>query len=89
MRAVGVGLKNGRETRVTLDLIDEYDPQTGFTGMERLTGWHCALMMGFQARGEVAPGAHRMETVSAVKIMDEIARRGIKWTVVEEEVNKE
>jgi len=81
MRAVGIGEKNGKETRVTLDLIDCYDPPTGFTGMERLTGWHCALMMGFQARGKVAPGAHRMETVSAAGIMDEIRRRGIEWTV--------
>lgn len=88
MRAVGVGLKDGRETRVTLDLIDRYDPVTGFTGMERLTGWHCALMMGFQARGEVAPGAHCMETVPAAKIMDEIRKRGIQWTVVEERVDK-
>jgi lysine 6-dehydrogenase len=81
MRAVGLGLKDGHETRITLDLIDQYDPQTGFTGMERLTGWHCALMMGFQARGEIAPGAHRVETVSASKIMDELTKRGIKWTV--------
>ena len=88
MRAVGVGLKDGRETRVTLDLIDRYDPATGFTGMERLTGWHCALMMGFQARGEVAPGAHRMESVPAAKIMDEIRKRGIQWTVVEERVDE-
>ena len=88
MRAVGVGLKDARETRVTLDLIDRYDPMTGFTGMERLTGWHCALMMGFQARGEIAPGAHRMESVSAAKIMDEIRKRGIHWTVVEEQVDE-
>ena len=87
MRAVGVGLKDGRETRVTLDLTDQYDPDTGFTGMERLTGWHCALMMGFQARGEIAPGAHRMETVSAAKIMDEIAKRGIKWTMEEKRLD--
>ena len=88
MRAVGIGLKDGHETRVTLDLIDQYDPETGFTGMERLTGWHCALMMGFQARGEIAPGAHRMESVPAAKIMDELTKRGIKWTVDEEQVNK-
>lgn len=81
MRAVGIGKKDARETRVTLDLVDRYDPVTGFTGMERLTGWHCALMMGFQARGEIVPGAHRMETVSAARIMDELTKRGIQWTV--------
>ena len=81
MRAVAYGRKGERDLRVTLDLVDRYDPETGFTSMERLTGWHCALMMGFQARGEVGPGAHRMETVSAARIMDELTKRGIQWTV--------
>ncbi len=82
MRAIGVGRKDGRERRVTVDLIDRYDPQTGFTAMERLTGWHCALMMGFQARGVIGPGAHRMEcAVPAARVMEEIARRGIQFTV--------
>jgi len=83
MRAVGIGRKKNRNARVILDLVDRYDPETGFTGMERLTGWHCAIMMAFQARGEVGPGAHRMETVSARRILDEFARRGIAWTVKE------
>lgn len=83
MRAVAIGLKKNRQTRVILDLVDRYDPETGFTGMERLTGWHCAIMMGFQVRGEVGPGARRMETVSAKRIMDELTRRGIQWTLRE------
>ncbi len=86
MRAIGIGKKEGREQRVTVDLIDRYDPQTGFTAMERLTGWHCALMMGFQARGVIGPGAHRMESaVPAARVMEEIARRGIQFTVRWEE----
>ena len=32
MRAVGVGEKEGRPARVTVDLVDRYDPATGFTG---------------------------------------------------------
>jgi lysine 6-dehydrogenase len=82
MRAVGVGQKDGRERRVTVDLIDRYDPATGFTGMERLTGWHCALMMGFQARGLIGPGAHRMEcAVRAADVMEEVRKRGIEFTI--------
>ena len=27
-----------------VDLVDRYDPQTGFAAMERLTGWHAAIM---------------------------------------------
>lgn len=87
MRAIGIGKKDGRQRRVTVDLIDRYDPETGFTAMERLTGWHCALMMGFQARGVIGPGAHRMEcAVPAARVMEEIARRGIQFTVTWEDV---
>jgi lysine 6-dehydrogenase len=82
MRAFGIGEKDGRATRVTLDLIDRYDPTTGFTGMERLTGFHCAIMMGFQARGVIGPGCHRMEAaVAAGQVMEEITRRGIEWSI--------
>lgn len=82
MRAVGVGEKAGRPARVTVDLVDRYDDATGFTAMERLTGWHAAVMMGFQARGRIAPGAHRMEqTVKASEVMAELEKRGIAHTV--------
>jgi len=82
MRAVGIGEKDGKNARVTVDLIDGYDEATGFTGMERLTGWHCALMMGFQARGKITPGAHRMENaVPAKDIMEEVRKRGIDFEV--------
>ena len=82
MRAVGVGEKDGREATVVVDLTDGYDEETGFTGMERLTGWHCALMMHFQAGGKIGPGAHRMETaVPATEVMKEIKKRGIAFTV--------
>ena len=82
MRAVGVGEKGGKPARVTVDLVDRYDDATGFTAMERLTGWHAAIMMGLQARGRIAPGAHRMEqTVEAAEVMAELERRGIPHTV--------
>ena len=82
MRAVGVGDKGGRPARVTVDLVDRYDDASGFTGMERLTGWHAAVMMGLQARGRIAPGAHRMEqAVTATEVMAELDRRGIPHTV--------
>ena len=82
MRAVGVGEKEGRPARVTVDLVDRYDPATGFTGMERLTGWHAAILMALQARGRIAPGAHRVEqAVRAGEVMAELERRGIPHTV--------
>ena len=82
MRAIGVGEKDGRPARVTVDLVDGYDEATGFTGMERLTGWHCALMMIFQAQGRIGPGAHRMESaIPAVDVMQALEQRGIHHTL--------
>lgn len=82
MRAIGIGKKDGRDQKVMVDLIDRYDEQTGFTAMERLTGWHCALMMGFQARKVIPAGAHRMEqAVPASRVMEEVRKRGIEFTV--------
>ena len=67
---------------MTVDLVDRYDPVTGFTAMERLTGWHAAIMMALQARGRIAAGAHRMEqAVRAGEVMAELERRGIPHTV--------
>ncbi|HEC21459.1 MAG TPA: hypothetical protein ENI95_00920 [Chloroflexi bacterium] len=82
MRAKGIGKKDGQETVVFIDLVDYYDEETGFTAMERLTGWHCAIMMGFQARGKVRVGGVPMETaVPAAEFMEEIRRRGIRFEV--------
>jgi lysine 6-dehydrogenase len=87
MRCKGIGVKDGKPTTAIVDLIDVYDESTRFTGMERLTGWHCAIMMIFQARGVVPAGAKPIEqllldgTPSAQAVMDEVARRGIKFEV--------
>jgi lysine 6-dehydrogenase len=82
MRAVGVGERDGRPARVTVDLVDRYDPATGFTAMERLTGWHAALMMAWQAEGRIPPGAHRMEqAVRASDVLAALAARGIRHEV--------
>ncbi|MBN1302892.1 MAG: saccharopine dehydrogenase NADP-binding domain-containing protein [Anaerolineales bacterium] len=82
MRAIGIGEKDGRQAKVVVNLLDGFDPKTGFTGMERLTGWHCAIMMEFQAAGKIGPGAHRMEqAVSASDVMEAVCQRGIEFSV--------
>jgi lysine 6-dehydrogenase len=80
IRVVAKGLKSGRPTVVTVDLIDYFDEETGFTAMERLTGWHCAIMMGFLVRGGVNSGVIPAElAVPGYKFMDEVRRRDIKF----------
>lgn len=86
MRAIGIGEKDGETRKVVLDVVEEYDPETGFTAMERLTGWHAAVMMEFQARGEIPAGAHRMENaVAAEKVIEALKERGIGFALRWEE----
>lgn len=82
IRVRGEGRHQGQETAVTIDLLDYYDAATGFSAMERLTGWHCAIMMGFQARGQVRAGGVAMETaVSPAAFMAELPRREIDYQI--------
>jgi lysine 6-dehydrogenase len=77
MRAKGTGEKEGKDISFTVDLVDRYDEATGFTAMERLTGWHAAIMCQFIARGEVQAGIWAMETaISSTRFMEEIRKRG-------------
>jgi len=83
MRAKGVGLDAGGTPRaVIIDLVDRYDPATGFTAMERITGWHAGIMAEFIARGQVAPGVWPMERAVPASTFVEAARaRGFAITV--------
>ncbi len=81
MRARGTGALGGRDISLVVDLVDGYDPVTGFNGMERLTGWHAAIMGEFIARGEVGPGVWPMEkAVTSTRFMEKIRERGFKVT---------
>ena len=78
IRVIGEGIHQGRPARWVLDVLDTYDPTTGFRAMERLTGWHCAVMSIFQARGDVPPGAHPQEiAVPPEAVLDALRARGI------------
>jgi hypothetical protein len=46
--------------------------------MERLTGWHCSILMAFQARGEIPAGVTPVEVaVAPNRFMEEFNQRGI------------
>ena len=79
IRAKAIGESHGRHAAATVDLFDYYDDATGFTAMERTTGWHAAIMAMLMARGEVAKGAVPVErAVSGARILDECRARGMK-----------
>lgn len=81
LRARAEGESEGRRAAVVVDMVDRYDPITGFAAMERLTGWHAAIMAALIASGEVPPGVHSLEkAVAAGRFMEEVGRRGFTWT---------
>jgi lysine 6-dehydrogenase len=72
------GRKEGIPTEVILDLIDFYDEGTGFTAMERTTGWDAAIVAGMMARGQTERGAVPVElAVPPALFVQELAKRGI------------
>jgi lysine 6-dehydrogenase len=80
LRARADGEIAGGPAAVTVDMVDRYEPATGFTAMERLTGWHAAIMAALIAAGEVPPGVHSLErAVPATRFMQEVHRRGLSF----------
>ena len=83
VRVIARGLKDGREQQVTVDLYDYYDEATGFTAMERTTGWHAAIMAGFVARGQTPKGGVPVElAVPGPLFAEEFRRRGFDLRVI-------
>jgi lysine 6-dehydrogenase len=81
---VGTGLKAGSEVTLTVDIRDAEDPVTGFTAMERTTGFSISILAQAIAVGTVPTGAVRYENaMRGTDFVSELQRRGIqiseKW----------
>lgn len=77
MRVTGRGRTGGREAEATVELVDQYDEKTGFTAMQRLTGWHASIMLIAALDRKVRRGAVSVETAIPGKtVVDECRRRG-------------
>lgn len=73
------GILRGHEQTVTVQLIHQFDDQTGFTAMEQATGWHAAIMTAAIAHGHVASGVIPVErAMTGTTFVEEAARRGFK-----------
>jgi lysine 6-dehydrogenase len=79
IRIKAVGRKAGQAAEAVLDLVDQYDEETGFTAMERTTGWDGAIVAEMMARGQTPRGAVPVErAVPPDLFVQELARRGIQ-----------
>ena len=87
IRVVGNGKINGVEKIFTINLLDKYDEETGFTAMQRLTGWHASIMAILAAEGKIPYGAVSVESAAAGKIIiDEAKKRGLEFAERWEEI---
>lgn len=79
IRARCDGQSGGKPATAVVDLFDYYDEATGFTAMERTTGWHAAIMAILMARGEVATGAVPVErAVTGARMLQECRARDMR-----------
>ena len=78
VRVEAIGKKDGQDAKALVQVIDRYDDETGFTAMERCTGWSAAIVAEMMARGETPQGAGGVETqVPASSFVKELELRGI------------
>ncbi len=81
VRVLARGRRDGRAADVVVELIDRYDEATGFTAMERTTGWDGSLKAILNARGITPRGAHPAEiAVPGPLYAEELRRRGFSVT---------
>ena len=81
VRVKAVGKKNGRDAEAVVEVIDYFDEATGFTAMERCTGWSAAIVAEMMAKGQTPRGARGVETqVPTRPFVEELRRRGIDVT---------
>jgi len=81
IRVLVRGSKDGRRHEFKADIVDRYDEKTGFSSMQRLTGWHTAIMLEMAVQGKAKKGVNGLEVaVDPVLFMAEIKKRGIKIT---------
>lgn len=81
VRVRAVGKKDGRDAEAVVELIDHFDEATGFTAMERATGWSAAIVAEMMAHGLTPRGAGGVETfVPARLFVEEMRRRGLSVT---------
>jgi lysine 6-dehydrogenase len=81
VRVKASGKKDRRPADAWVEMIDYYDPETGFTAMERGTGWSAAIVAEMMARGQTPRGAGGVERmVPAQPFVEQLRRRGISVT---------
>ena len=76
-----MGTKNGRQAEAAVEVIDYYDEATGFSSMQRTTGWHLSIVAAMMAEGKTPIGSIPLEiAVPGDAFVHEARKRGFKIT---------
>jgi lysine 6-dehydrogenase len=79
VRVKAYGKKDGREAEAFVEMIDYFDDITGFSAMERGTGWSAAIVAEMMAKGGAPRGAGGVERmVPAGPFVAALRERGIQ-----------
>ncbi len=79
LRVVVSGRDKGRPRTIQYDVLDRHDEETGFTAMERTTGFPTALVAHMQTRGLIEPGARPLEvSVPTSAFVEELPRHDVR-----------
>jgi lysine 6-dehydrogenase len=90
VRGIGIGTKDGERVKLQIDILDRHDDATGFTAMERMTGFSTAINAIHVAEGGCPPGAVRYElAMTGTKFLDELQKRGINVRFSEERLGQQ
>jgi lysine 6-dehydrogenase len=81
VRVRALGKKDNKAAEALVEVIDYYDVATGFTAMERSTGWSAAIVAEMMAGGRTPRGAGGVEKmVPARPFVEALRRRGVNVT---------
>jgi lysine 6-dehydrogenase len=81
VRGIGIGTVNGERRQIQVDIHDRQCESTGFSSMERTTGFSIAIHAIALARGMVPPGAVRYENaLDGGSVLEELRNRGVEIT---------
>lgn len=81
VRVRAFGKKDGQQAEAFVEVLDYFDEQTGFSAMERSTGWSAAIVAEMMAHGRTPHGSGGVEKmVPASTFVEELDRRGVPVT---------
>ena len=75
MRIIGSGIKNGQEKKIQLDAIELFDDSTGFTAMEKWTGWHASIVAIHVTKNKITGAIPVEKIITGNKFLHEAKKR--------------